>query len=217
MMTQNIEQTVREAFEHGLAGHDAECFDIISHLVIQHGAKPVADAMATIDPRRLIWNSPLRPDETGIGGYPMAGNIYTFCSDVYGHSIDLPDHRDDHIAFAEAAMRAYEDGTIHDLGHVVVHKETGLIGFLLTHRLDAGSVMPDTLLSRIARKLGLPVTIPLRCLAWPNAPGASGRDPAYLAVTAFLTDPGDFKHARDIAVALRSEEYSQYIQNSGDN
>jgi hypothetical protein len=194
---ENIESKVRQAFQIGVSDGSKASYDILAQLVIKFGSDVVKQAMRRQDPDRLVWDAPAQIGETGMHGYPLAGGIFTFCSDVYGHDIYVPEvPTDEANAFIEACRRGYEDGRLHDTGHVVVVKETRQIGFLVTVQIEDTTDLSEETLAAMSASCGAKIS----GLSWPRTPESGGRE--FACLTSMLTDPAQFDLVDDIVRAI---------------
>ena len=186
-----LEETVRKAFDYGLRGETAGLYSALSECVDAFGAEATTAMCRVIDPDRFVLDHPLRPDELGLlGWYPYAENTYHLCSSIYGDHISGYEGDE---SFLDACIAGYDNGQLHDCGHIVVDLGTRQPGVLLTRRLEKDTVPDSADLASLRATYGLD----FRILAWPAVPG-SYRDDAYLALTCLLSETSRFPQAYDI-------------------
>jgi hypothetical protein len=196
----DLEAEVRQAYDYGIRGDKTPVWGRLTYCVMNYGPKALTEMTLRVDPERKVFDAPVRPGEVGRGGFKMAEGRYTFCSNVYGHEIT---NFEGDEAFLSACEEAYDDGRIHDCGHVVVDRDEGRPGVLLVSRLEQDTVPDPADLAELSVKHG----VVFECLSWPRIPAVSNfKDDDYTAITCLLTDPGRFAEARDMVCDMREME-----------
>lgn len=132
--------------------------------------------------------------------HPNLEDHYRICSNVYGHSLDVPlsAHQDDE--FLAAVRRGYDDASLHDCGHLVVDLATNSLAFLVTVRLEDDTELTTLTLCELSARYGVVV----RLMAVPD--GLSM--PAYQLVTAQLDCTAQFSDAHNLVADIYAAEVS---------
>lgn len=136
--------------------------------------------------------------EIGLFEHLLVEVQYTVCSDVYGHRIQLPGPGYDD-SFIEAVEAGYDNGQLHDNGHLVVDKATDKLAFLVTVRLEDDTLITANTLA----DLSVRYCVPVRLMAMPD--GGPGL-PAYQLIAAQLDRVEQFNIAYALTAAITAAE-----------
>jgi hypothetical protein len=202
-----LRSKVESAYKLGLAKDMTACWRMLTDLLCEYPVEVLKPIMAEVDPDRLVWDSPVRPGETGMHGHPLYGHFYQIVSDVYGHQINLPvGDWDD--SFIHAFQSAHETGVLYDEGNLAIDLTANKLVFLVAIRLSDNTVLSNEVLDELSDRYAVRV----RPLAWPNFPRSSGGyDSGFVCITAALEYPLQFNVAGDLASDIYEAERQHHI------
>lgn len=84
---------------------------------------------------------------------------YTLCSSVYGDHVFVPPDATVDEAFLDAVERGYEDGVLHDCGHLAMERATRKMCFLVAATLNKGTTLGEQELLQLSTEVGLPARL----------------------------------------------------------
>jgi hypothetical protein len=187
---EELEKHVRESHELALAGDIKASQKVLTPLIYDQiaTAAEIKEVMDKIDPKRVVWNGYIPADATGLRGLPLVEAKYILASNVYGHEISRSHGDPDAFeAFIDACENAYDDGTLHDAGHVVVERETGRYLFLVTQIIDDEPVAPEDV-----AEIGASYGIQSSLMAFNHDSLESGGRPGAVCLTAVIDSSEQF-------------------------
>jgi hypothetical protein len=192
---QSIVTAVAEAKALALSGNMEASHGTLTGLLNDgHALETIKTALLAADPERIVWRGPIPPDAVGLRGLPLVEPLYDFCSDIYGHELDLPagDWDEDFIG---ACVAGFDNGILHDKGNVVINKSAGKVAFLVVVQLDADDDITPESLAAISSRWG----VDARLLAWSHEPLEAGGRPGFVCATALISDLNKLGSVPEIA------------------
>lgn len=106
-------------------------FDLISD---GHSADDLKAVMVEVDPGRLVFDHPIRPEDKGVHGLELWENRYRNVSDTYGHNITSTEEISDD--FVEQCKQLWEEGALYHHGGLSVDRQSGKGGYVVVVGID---------------------------------------------------------------------------------
>lgn len=204
---EELEAHVRESHKTALAGDMDASHKVLTDLICDDVAsfEDMRPLMDKVDPQRVVWNGDVASNATGLRGLPLIEAKYVLASNVYGHEISR--HHEDadaHEAFIDACEEAYDNGTLHGNGHVVVERETGRYLFLITEVIDAEPIEPADV-AKIGETHGVTASL----MAFSHEPLESGGKSGQVCLTAIIDSADQFRLVHSI-----SSDFSELVRST---